>query len=49
MKRLLNKFGWWIVKKTCNHSDKFYLFDDYQNECSKYFCVECQSEIYKDL
>jgi hypothetical protein len=42
----LNKLGWKIIQKTCNHKNKKNEWIDYQEQYYKDYCPECKLTIY---
>ena len=49
MKKLINKIGWCLIKKTCMHYTKEWTWTDYQEGYIKYWCGECGEYIYEDI
>lgn len=49
MKKLLNKIGWCLIKKTCRHEWKEHVFTDWQERCYIYECPDCKQDIYQSM
>jgi hypothetical protein len=49
IRKLIKKFTWFLIQKTCNHNNKKIIFECYQDRYIKYSCNDCKSIIYEDL
>jgi len=49
MKQFLNKIGWKIVQKTCDHENVYNKWIDYQEGYYKGYCPDCKLTIYEDI